>query len=149
MNAMHAAPLLLALVLLAGCAAAPAVSPARLVPGDQRPVRIESTTLASGGRSVEVRVSAPRGVFALDLELSGDDGSRIDRLVLLVVDERHCEGLEAHVEAAIGQPATIELLGHPDVSIGARGADLEIVLGPAALDALRPRARLQFVDQWR
>ncbi|MBU6282336.1 hypothetical protein KGQ64_08865 [bacterium] len=148
MSNLHATALLLA-ALAAACTAGPAAAPVRLVPGDQRPVRIESTTFAPDGRSVEVRVSSPRGIFALDLDLSGEHAARIERVVLVVAEERFCEGFEAEVVDASGVETTVGLLGRADVAIAPRGADLEVVLGPGTVAALRPRARLQFVDQWR
>ena len=144
----EAAAILLAL-LAGACTAGPAVAPVRLVPGDQRPVRIESSSVAPDGRSAEVRVSSSRGIFALDVDLSGEDASRLERLVIVVADERSCEALEAEVVGPTGTEAQIDLRGRSDVAISSRGADLEIVLGPGTLAALRPRARLQFVDQWR
>lgn len=148
MSTLATLPLVLAF-LVAGCAAKSAATPVRLVPGDQRPLSIESTTTSADGRSLEVRLAAPRGVFALDLDLAGGGGGRLERIVFVVEGERFCESLEAEVEGAAGRTSTIDLRGRPDVRISPRGTDLEVVLGAGTLDAMRPRARLQFVNQWR
>lgn len=145
---LAALPLALAF-LVAGCAAGSAAKAVRLVPGDQRPLAIESTRTSADGRSLEVRLAAPRGVFALDLELAESGGGRLEQLVLVVEDERFCEGLDAEVERPGAVASTLDLRGRPDVRVSPRGMDLEVVLGAGALDAMRPRARIQFVNQWR
>jgi len=148
--ATAAATLVLPL-LFAACAIAPTVrSPVSPVPGDQRPLRLESTRIAADGRMAEVLVVAPVGIFAVDLDLSGPGLDRFEQLVLVVAGGKACEGLEARMDATAAHPAaTIDLLRHAGVAIVPRVDGLAITLDAKALADLRPRARLQFVDRWR
>ena len=111
--------LVASVLVLGACAATSPARPVRLVPGDSRPISIESTVVASDGRSAEVRVVAPRGVFAVDLDFSDEGAGRLERLVLVVAGERFCEGLEAEVTDTAGGPDRIvELRDHEGVAIG-------------------------------
>lgn len=134
--------LLLAAALLAcRTPAPPGAVVASPVPG-RSDVLVESSRVFAGGTLAEVVVSAPSGIFQLDLDFSK---GRPAKLTLLVLRERHCEGLSFRPLG--GEWRGIR--GTPGVKVRPGRDGLAVELGPEALAGMGQGGRLQFVNLYR
>jgi hypothetical protein len=131
----------LLLTLLIACSAAhgPLVSK---IPCDHREFEIIRVDYSPRQAAATITFSSSLGIFAFDLD---PGGHKLNRLTLIVNDQRYCEGLDFQDRSR----QTTNLRRAEGVRVQQQGSNLVIEIAPPALDLLKGGGRLQYVNQYR
>lgn len=113
-----------------------------LVPGDARPLKVVATELSADGAAATVTFQSELGIFAFQLHPQAE---ALTKLTLVIQGQQFCEGLTFWPPA--GDP--VDLLQTSGVTIEKKPRDLAITISGAAIAALRPGGKIQFINQYR
>jgi hypothetical protein len=92
--------------------------------------------------AAKITFSSSLGIFAFDLN---PDGRVLNRLTLIVRDQRYCEELSFQDRAG----RTTDLLRLQGVRVRQEGTDLVIEITTPAVAVLKDGGRVQYVNQYR
>lgn len=134
--------LALAVIALIGCASPDNRPLVTKVPGDRREFEIVQADHSPHQAAAIITFTSSFGIFAFDLNLAG---RKLNRLTLIVRNQRYCEGLSFQDRAG----HWTDLRQVEGVQVQRKDSNMVVEIAPPALDLMKEGGRVQFVNQYR